>query len=164
MTHAPDLRANGISTNDYCKLLPRRRHTHEAQGKVLRLPSTGLVVVPFRDHKGGWDAVVVEGYGSYPVGGHHVYIGDAEIETATELALGEPLPVQIITTTEEAESLEDGTYVLTREHGSVAKSTVDGEIRWTRKAFGKVSLRTDELAAEFPLVVSGSQAKEKTSV
>mgnify|MGYP006361548937 CR=1 FL=1 len=89
MSHEPDPRANGISTNDYCKLLPKQRYTHEAQGLILMLPSSGLVVVPFHEHTGGWDVVVVEGFGSYPVGGYHLSVGDAEIETAIELTLGE---------------------------------------------------------------------------
>ncbi|QOD06072.1 hypothetical protein IDT60_21150 (plasmid) [Pseudarthrobacter sp. BIM B-2242] len=153
MTHAPDPTADGLSTNDYCASLPRRRYTHQAQGLILKLPRTGLVVVPFRSHKGGWSCVVVEGYGAYPVGGYDVSISNTEIETATELHLGEPVPVEIVTA-EEADALEDGRYILTRTHGSLHKATVDGQIRWVRNAFGKVSVSTEEIADQFPLVVT----------
>lgn len=154
MTYAPDPRADGISTNDYVAMLPRRRYSHEAQGRNLLLPSSGLVVVPFDERgNGSWAVVVVDGYGAYPVGGHHLVLSRGEIETAIELTLGEPAPVELITSTEEAEALEDGTHILTRTHGGVSKKTVDGETRWVRPFFNKVSLRTDELAAELPVIV-----------
>lgn len=41
MSQTPDPRANGISTNDYCALLPKQRLTHEAQGLILLQPRTG---------------------------------------------------------------------------------------------------------------------------
>lgn len=154
MTREPDPRANGISTNDYVASLPRRRYSHEAQGKVLLLPSSGLVVVPFDERPGGgWAVVVVEGFGSYKVGGYHLFVSRGEIETAIELSLGAEVPVHVIATAEEAEALEDGVLVLTRAHGWLTRGTVDGATMWSRKAFGKVSLRTDELADQFPLVV-----------
>lgn len=142
-----------MSTNDYCASLPRRRRTHQAQGLILKLPRTGLVVVPFRSHKGGWDAVVVEGYGAYPVGGYDVSISDTEIETAVELRLGEEVPVQIVTA-EEAEKLEDGSYILTRAHGGLRKEAIDGEIRWVRSFPRRAQFRTEEIADEFPVVVT----------
>lgn len=157
MTTDPDPRADGISINDYVALLPRRRYSHLAQGKILLLPRTGLVVVPFREHSGGWDAVVVDGYGNYPVGGYHLSISDGEIETAIELTLGEPVPVELVNTAEEAEALEDGTHVLTRTHGALSKTTIDGEVRWVRPFINKVSLRTDELADQLPIVVGPNQ-------
>lgn len=163
MTHTPDPRAEGLSTNDYCKLLPRRRHSHEGRGKILLLPSSGLVVVPFQEHTGGWDVTVVEGHGSYPVGGHHLSVGDAEIETAIELSLGEPVPLHFVNSGAEAEALEDGTYILTRSRGGLSKATVDGETRWVRSIIDKVSLRTDEIADQFPVVVPGSAASSSSA-
>lgn len=156
MTHTPDPRAEGLSINDYCALLPRRRHSHEGRGKILLLPSSGLVVVPFQEHTGGWDVAVVEGHGSYPVGGHHLSVSDAEIETAVEISLGEPVPLHFVNSGAEAEALEDGTYILTRSRGGLSKATVDGETRWVRTIIDKVSLRTDEIADQFPVVVPGS--------
>lgn len=157
MSHIPDPRALGISTIDYCKLLPRRRYSHEARGRVLLLPGSGLVVVPFEELKGGgWYVAVVEGHGSYPVGGYHLHVGAAEIETAVELTLGEPAPATIVSSVEEAEALEDGAFILTKVHGGLTKKTVDGETRWTRTPIRKVSLRTDELADQFPASVRGS--------
>lgn len=157
MTREPDPRADGISTNDYVATLPRRRYSHEAQGLNLLLPSSGLVVVPFEERPGGgWAVVVVEGFGSYKVGGYHLVLSRGEIETAIELGLGAEVPVRLVATPEDAEALADGVRVLTRTHGWLAKETVDGEVLWSRKAFGKVSLRTAELAAELPVSVSGS--------
>lgn len=162
MTHTPDPAADGLSTNDYCASLPRRRHTHRAQGLILKLPRTGLVVVPYRSHAGGWTCVVVEGYGAYPVGGYDVSISNTEIETAIEVRLGEEVPVQLVTA-EVAETLEDGSFILTRAHGALAKQIVDGQTRWGRKAFGKVSVSTAEIADQFPVVVT-STATETTGV
>jgi hypothetical protein len=162
MSHTPDPRANGISTHEYCKLLPRQRYSHEAQGRILLLPSSGLVVVPFEERKdGGWTVVVVEGFGSYPVGGHHLVIGDAEAETAIELSLGEPVPVQLATA-EEAEALGDGSHILTRSQGGLRKKTFDGDIRWVRSFPKRASLTTEEIADQFPVVVT--HAKETVSV
>jgi hypothetical protein len=163
MSHIPDLRADGISTNDYCALLPRRRYEHEARGRILLLPRTGLVVVPFEELKdGGWYVAVVEGRGAYPVGGYHLYASKVEIETAIELTLGEPAPAVIVNTAEEAEALEDGAFILTRDHGGLSKKSIDGEARWTRSILKRVSLRTEEIADQFPVVVRRS--KETASV
>lgn len=145
----------GISTTDYCKLLPRRRYSHEARGRVLLMPRTGLVIVPYEETKGGgWYVTVVEGHGSYPVGGYNLFISADEIETAVELTLGEPIPSLVVNSHKEAEALEEGSYILTRTHGGLRKTTVDGETRWTRSILKKVSLRTDELPDEFPIGVS----------
>lgn len=160
MTYAPDPRADGISTNDYVALLPRRRFSHLSQGLNLLLPSSGLVVVPFAKHPGGWDVVVVDGHGSYPVGGYHLSVGDGEIETAIELSLGDEVPVELVATPEEAEALDDGTRVLTRTHGSLTKGTVDGETRWLRHLMTKLSLTTAELADDLPAVVSRKRPAE----
>lgn len=164
MTHEPDPRAVGISINDYCKLLPKQRYAHEAQGKILLLPSSGLVVVPFKEHTGGWDVVVVEGFGSYPVGGYHLSVGDGEIETAIELALGEPVPVRFVGGRKEADGLPDGTFLLTRAGYSLRKGTDDVGTIWT--AFLKDPVRTADLDDSlFPAKVSVTYpAKEKADV
>lgn len=166
MSRQPDPRANGLSTNDYCALLPRQRYTHEARSRILLLPSTGLVVVPLASvDDGGWYVAVVEGNDTYPVDGHDLFISKNEIETAIELAVGEPKPTIIVNNTDEAEALDEGTYILTRAHDGLRKTTVDGEVRWTRTILKKVSLRTDELLDEFPVVVSGGRvAKEPANV
>ncbi|WP_139187269.1 hypothetical protein [Pseudarthrobacter chlorophenolicus] len=163
MSHTPDPRAMGLSTTDYCKSLPRLRYSHEARGLVLLMPRTGLVVVPFLEHKGGWDAVVVDGGNNYPVGGYHVYLGDTEIETATEIRLGEPVPVQLVTL-DEADALEDGSSILTRDHGSLRKKTIDGEVFWTRTILKRVSIRTEEIADQFPAKYTVPARKEAAHV
>lgn len=159
MSRDPDPRAMGLSTIDYCKLLPRRRYSHEARGRVLLMPQTGLVVVPYEEFRGGgWYVTVVDGHGSYPVGGYNLSVSADEIETAVELALGDPVPAIVVNSHEEAGALEDGTYILTRAHGGLRKTTVDGETRWMRSILKKVSLRTDELPDEFPIGVSASSS------
>ncbi|WP_427019360.1 hypothetical protein ACQCSX_21960 (plasmid) [Pseudarthrobacter sp. P1] len=164
MSHTPDPRADDVSTTDYCKLLPRQRYTHEARGQILLLPSSGLVVVPFTEHTGGWDVVVIDGHGSYPVGGHHLCVGDAEIETAIELALGEPVPTRFVHNRVEAEALPDGTAILTRDGGSLRKSSDEAGTLWT--GFLKAPVRTADLhEALFPATVRGPvQTKESSHV
>lgn len=156
MTHAPDPRADGISTNDYCELLTKQRYAHEARGRILLLPSSGLVVVPFEERKGGgWTVVVVEGFGSYPVGGYHLVICDAEAETAIELALGEPVPVRFVQDRAEAGALPDGYYILTRAGHSLRKGADESGSIWT--AFLKDPVRTADLDdALFPAKVRGT--------
>lgn len=154
MSYTPDPRANGISTHDYCALLPRQRYTHEAQGQILLLPSSGLVVVPFKEHIGGWDVVVVDGHGSYPVGGYNLSVGDAEIETAIELTLGEPVSVHFVNNREEADALPDGTFILTRAGHSLGKDTDDNGTIWTR--FLEAPVRTADLDDSlFPAKIRG---------
>jgi hypothetical protein len=164
MNREPDPRADGISINDYCKLLPKQRYSHEAQGQVLLLPSSGLVVVPFKEHTGGWDVVVVDGFGSYPVGGYHLSVGDGEIETAIELALGEPVPVRFVDGRKEADNLPDGTCILTRAGYSLHKASDETGTIWT--SFLKPSIRTADLDdALFPAKVRGTApAKENSNV
>lgn len=154
MSYAPDPRAAGISTNEYCKLLPKQRYTHEAQGLILLLPSSGLVVVPFKEHTGGWDVVVVVGFGSYPVGGYNLSVGDAEIETAVELSLGDPVPVHFVSSREEADALPDDTFILTRAGYSLRKDTDDEGTVWTR--FLEAPVRTADLGDDlFPAKIRG---------
>jgi len=76
----------GLSTTEYCNLLPWRRYLHEAKGKLLLFPRTGLVGVPYDMTKGGsYNVVVVKGDETYPVGGYHLSIGELEIVTALEV-------------------------------------------------------------------------------
>lgn len=83
----PDPRAAGISTIDYCKLLPKRRGAHDAKGKLLFFPRTGMVMVPCVSHRWRWSCVVVVGNqaGTYTPSGYSLDIGDEEIETAIEI-------------------------------------------------------------------------------
>jgi hypothetical protein len=65
--------------------LPKRRRSHEAKGKLLHFPRTGLVMVPFEYHSNGdWSCVVVVGTDTYPPNGYSLWVSGAEIETAVE--------------------------------------------------------------------------------
>jgi hypothetical protein len=77
---------DGLSTNDYCSLLPKRRWGHEAKGKILFFPRTQITGVPVEMRKGGgWDVVVVHSeHPSYPVGGYNLFVSDIEVVTALE--------------------------------------------------------------------------------
>lgn len=163
MSHTPDPRADGISTNEYCALLPKQRYSHEARGRILLLPSSGLVVVPFEMNKGGgWTVAVVEGFGSYPVGGYHLAIGDAEVESAIELSLGEPVPVRYVGSREEADKLQDGTFILTRAGYSLRKDTDHTGIIWTR--FLEAPVRTTDLDdGLFPAKIHGNSPTDRNS-
>lgn len=78
----------GLSINDYCALLPKRRYSHEAKGKVLYFPRTELVGVPAEMRQGGgYNVTVVVGNKTYPVGGYNLYVSECEIETALELSI-----------------------------------------------------------------------------
>lgn len=81
--------ASSISVNEFYEEAPKLRFSHEAQGKLLLLPKTGLVVTPYKQGSGGWYSVVVRGSTMYPVGGHNLFITDVEIESALEYELGE---------------------------------------------------------------------------
>lgn len=161
MSRTPDPRANGVSTNDYCALLPRHRYTHEAGGQLLLLPRTGLVVVPFKAHQnGGWDAAVVEGSDTYPRGGYHLSISCSEIETAIELTAGDPVETRFVESAEDADALPDGQSILTKD-GYFKKTTVDGRAVWTQWLHDALS--TAELT--FPAkVLDTSEPTESASV
>lgn len=71
-------------------LPPAPRHLngwydYDAKGRVLRLKE-GLVVVPFKMHRGYWDAVVVVGNETYPRGGYNICVNDEDIVAAEELS------------------------------------------------------------------------------
>lgn len=78
----------GESTLDYCARIPKQRWSHEAKGKLLEFPQTGLIGVPYRmnSSSGGWDVVVVrpDEAGTYQPGGYCLAICRQEIETAIE--------------------------------------------------------------------------------
>lgn len=78
---------------------PKRRWSHEARGKVLYFPRTGMVMVPFELHRDrSWSCVVVfSREPAYPVGGYHLSVSAAEIETAVELSLAGPIQMARIT-------------------------------------------------------------------
>lgn len=63
----------------------RRAWAHDVKGRVLLMPRTGLVAVPFEDTNTGWNCVVVKGNGTYPVGGHNIYVSNREILRGVEL-------------------------------------------------------------------------------
>ncbi|WP_427019347.1 hypothetical protein ACQCSX_22585 (plasmid) [Pseudarthrobacter sp. P1] len=114
MTPTPDSRANGISTRDYCMMLPLQRLSHEARGLLLLLPATGLVAVPYRMEKGGgWTVVVIDGGAVYRRGGHNLFVSRDEIETALELSVGDPVDTRVVHTREEADTLSAGDVILT---------------------------------------------------
>lgn len=77
----------GLSINDYCALLPKRRWSHEAKSKLLYMPRNGMVLVPFEMVRGGgWNAVVAySDHPSYQPDGYSVFVSEMEIETAIEV-------------------------------------------------------------------------------
>lgn len=75
------------STISYVDQLPRRRHWSTTLGKLLFLPRTGMVVVPYELYTLGAYVAVVRGTDTYPVGGYNLCVGDAELETSMEVAL-----------------------------------------------------------------------------
>ncbi|WP_138418684.1 hypothetical protein [Sinomonas gamaensis] len=156
MTRTPDPRAEDVSTNAYCSQLMKQRYSHEAQGLILLLPRTGLMVVPFAQNQHSWDAVVVEGSETYPRGGHHIAVGNAEIETALELPL---IPHETVNTPEEAEALPDGESILTPGsciYGKNDRWDEPGVTYWLRT--NHTPIRTDMLSRDmhFPARVLGT--------
>jgi hypothetical protein len=155
MSHTPDPRANGISTNAYCALLPKRRGSHEAKGLVLLLPENGLTVVPFQMETSGWTVVVVDGDDTYQRGGHNLWVGDASIETAIEVTIGE----HFVYTREEADALPENESIFT-PGGIVFRKRIgyyrDGETTWSRDMHDPIT--TDMLSneAHFPARVLGT--------
>lgn len=73
--------------NDWLALYPKKRWSHEAQGRVLFFPRTGLVGVPYKmDSNGGWAVVVTEGSKIYPRGGYDLTVSESEIESAISIS------------------------------------------------------------------------------
>lgn len=87
---------DGLSTTDYCKLLPQRRWAHEAKGKLLFFPRTEIYGVPAEMRSGGsWNVVVTYSENpSYPVGGYNLYVSEQEIVTALEFYWRLPIEKQ----------------------------------------------------------------------
>lgn len=76
----------GISTTDYVATLPKRRWSHEAKGRALYMPRTGMVLVPFEmTSDGGWTCVVMIGTDTYRPDGYSLAVGNDEIETAIDV-------------------------------------------------------------------------------
>lgn len=63
----------------------KQRESYTAGGRALYFPRTGMVMVPYRMTREGWNCVVVHGNDMYPRGGHDLLVMDYEIETAIEL-------------------------------------------------------------------------------
>jgi hypothetical protein len=59
---------------------------YDAKGRLLRLRS-GIVVVPFKQQTGSWDAVVVQGSKMYPRGGYNIVVFDQDLLIAEELQI-----------------------------------------------------------------------------
>lgn len=89
----PDIRevaAPAGSINAELLALPQERtHTHDMQGRLLLLPRTGLIVVPYKTNGIGYDVVIVSGDGTYPRGGYNLHVSDLEMQTAVELEPGD---------------------------------------------------------------------------
>jgi hypothetical protein len=81
----PDHTAPGESTTMWCAYQPKTLWGHTAKGRLLYLPRTEMVVVPFEMTDSGWNVVVVRGNKTYPRGGYHLCLGMAEIECAIVL-------------------------------------------------------------------------------
>jgi hypothetical protein len=82
----PDPAAAGRSTNDYVAGLPKRRWSHEAKGRLLFMPRTGMVLTPCKMHgDSSWDCVVTVGTATYPTDGYSLWVGRDEIESAIDL-------------------------------------------------------------------------------
>lgn len=76
------------STNDWTDANAQDEpqvRTASAKGALLYFPRTGLIMVPFEMHSGGWNCVVVHGDDTYPRGGYSLSVGDREIESAVRL-------------------------------------------------------------------------------
>lgn len=81
----PDHTEPGESTIDFCAKLPKTLWGYAAKGRLLLMPRTEMVVVPFQLTGDGWNCVVVRGNQTYPRGGYELFFGMEEIETATIL-------------------------------------------------------------------------------
>lgn len=95
-----DVEAPEGSINAQLLALPQQRqHTHDMRGRLLRLPRSGLIVVPIRYHVGYYSCVVVDGTEGprrddgtelYPRGGHDIDVSALEMQTAIELTVTKP--------------------------------------------------------------------------
>lgn len=154
MNREPDPRADGMSADDYCALLPQQRVCSESQGQLLFLPRQGLTVVPFRRDLNGWTVTVVEGDDFHRTG-HNVRIGDAEICTAIELSAGEPVATRFVNTPEEAETLPVGGRILSRNGYVLCKELRGGEV-WCVTGSGYSQPSGSLKDSHFPAKVLGA--------
>ncbi|MCU1492085.1 MAG: hypothetical protein JWM85_3490 [Acidimicrobiaceae bacterium] len=73
----------GLSITEQLAELPIvRDYVHDVKGLVLRLPRTGLVVVPVQELHRGWNCVVVIGNETYRRGGYDIYVSNNELRRA----------------------------------------------------------------------------------
>lgn len=56
------------------------------EGFIVRLPRTGLIVVPYAND-GSWKCLVVKGDETYKVGGYHLSVSQDEIERGERIEL-----------------------------------------------------------------------------
>ena len=70
------------SINEQLAELPIIRGYVDVKGLVLSFPRTGLVMVPYKRVRGGWNCVVVVGNETYPRGGYDLFVSDEEIRRA----------------------------------------------------------------------------------
>lgn len=74
------------SINEQLSKLPKRRHSYQAEGKILFFTRTKLVMVPSHFTLRGWYCVVVDN-GTYSVDKYNQFVSDLEIETALEITI-----------------------------------------------------------------------------
>lgn len=78
----------GESHRSYTERIESRQAVSMVYGRVLLLPRTRIVVVPFEMTAAGWNcAVISRGGAHYPEGTFPILVGDREIETAIELTV-----------------------------------------------------------------------------
>ena len=67
------------------KLSPQRVKWSTPSGQILELKN-GMTLVPFEQKAGGWFCVIVKStLKAYPVGGYHIFVTDADIESAKRI-------------------------------------------------------------------------------
>lgn len=82
----PNNQEVGQSQTEYFALRKRSLWSHAAKGRLLYLPRTEMIVVPFQmTPAGDWNCLVVRGNQTYPRGGYELLLFRDEIETAVIL-------------------------------------------------------------------------------
>lgn len=67
------------------KLAPQQVKWDTPRGHVLGLHN-GMTLVPFEQKPGGWYCVIVKStLKAYPVGGYHIFVTDADVESAQRI-------------------------------------------------------------------------------
>jgi hypothetical protein len=58
------------------------------KGKILKL-TTGIVVAPHTQVRGGWTCVILESkLPNYPVGGYDIHVFDDDLSLGVEMSVG----------------------------------------------------------------------------